>query len=116
MTLLHPEMCILPLRTQKHFAALFGIQHHSLVDFGGGCFAAGVEGDGGVAGSIDLNVVLANPDGVAVVERGAFDAEIVDEGTVEAVEIFDDQAAGFKIDASVVIGYGQVVHGQIVVG
>jgi len=41
-------------------------------------------------------VVLADMNLVSVVQGGALDAEIVDEGTVQAVEVFDNQPAGFK--------------------
>ena len=66
----------------------------------------------GVARSVHLDVVLADPDGVAVVESGAFDAEIVDERAVEAGEIFDNEAPGFDIDARVIVRHGQVIDGE----
>ncbi len=42
-------------------------------------------------------------DGIAVVERGALDAQIVYERPVEAVEIFDHEAAALEVDSRMVI-------------
>src|SRR5579859_4596291 len=60
--------------------------------------------------------MFADVDRIAVVQRGALDAQIVDEGAVEAVQIFDNEARTFIKDTSVVIGDGKIVHGNIVVG
>ena len=58
----------------EHVAADLGIEDHRFVELGSGGFAASVDGDGGVAGGVDFDVVLADPDGIAVVKGGAFDA------------------------------------------
>src|SRR5256885_13683246 len=67
------------------------------------------------AAGIDLDLVFADMDVVAVVQGGALDTEIVHKSAVEAVEVFNDHAAGFKIVFRVIVGYGEVIDGLIVV-
>src|SRR6266478_5828575 len=65
-----------------HLAAFLGVQHHGLVDARRGSFAASVPGQRGIAAGVDLDLVLADVDVVAVVQGGALDAEVVHESAV----------------------------------
>jgi len=99
----------------EHVAANFGVEHHGFVDARGVGFAAGIPRHGGIAGGVNFDVVLADPDRIAVVQRGAFHAHVVNECAVEAVEIFDHKATGFEVHAGMVVGDGEIVHREIVV-
>ena len=78
-------------------------------------FARVAEGSG-VARGVDLDVVLADPDGIAIVQRGALYAEVIYESTVQAGQVFDNEAARFDVHARVIVRYRQVIDRQIVVG
>ena len=67
------------------------------------------------AAGIDLDLVFADMDVVAVVQGGALDTEIVHKSAVETVEIFNDHAAGLEIDFRVIVGHGKVIDRQVVV-
>src|SRR5215472_6951217 len=84
-----------------HFAAHLGIENHGFIDFGRGGLAAPVPGNGTIGRSVHFDVVLAYPDGVAIVQRCALHAKIVDERAVQAVQIFDHKAAAFEVNAGV---------------
>src|SRR6266481_4171205 len=99
----------------EHLTAFLGVQHHGFVDARCGGFAAGVPGDRRIAAGIDLDSVLADVDIIAGVQSGALDAEIVHKSAVETVEVFNDHAAGLKIDFRVIVGHGEVIDGQVVV-
>ena len=66
--------------------------------------------------SIHFNMVFANPDGIAVVERSAFHSQIVYECSVKAGEIFDDQPAAFHIDARMMVRYRKIINRKVIVG
>src|SRR5437016_759426 len=99
----------------EHLAAFLSVQHHGFVDARRCGFAAGVPGHRRIAAGIDLDFVFSDMDVVAIVQSSALDTAIVHKSAVEAVEIFNDHAAGLEIDFRVIVGYGEVIDGQVVV-
>ena len=79
-------------------------------------FFAGIAESGGVSGGVHFDVVLSDPYGIAIVQCGAFHAQIVHEGSIQAVEIFHHQASRLDVDARVIVRYGEIIHRQIIVG
>ena len=65
---------------------------------------------------IELQLMLADLDVVAVAQRRASDADFVDVGAVEAAEVFDHHLAAFDVEARVMIGDGQIVDVHVVIG
>src|SRR5450759_1810839 len=59
--------------------------------------------------------MLADQDGVAVLEHGSFDANIVQKRSVKTVQVLDHQRSGFHVHPCVVIGNGQIIDGNVVV-
>src|ERR1700676_2966243 len=59
--------------------------------------------------------MLADPDGIAVMKSGSLDAKIVHKSSVEAVEVFDYEAATLHIYARMMVGHREVIDGKVVV-
>jgi hypothetical protein len=70
----------------------------------------------GVGGRVHLDVMLSDPDRIAVMQSCALYPQIVDKGAVQAVQVFHHQASGLEIDAGVIIRYRKVIYRQIIVG
>ena len=99
----------------EHVAPRFGVQHHRFVDFRSRSLASWVKVRCLLTRGIHLDVVLADPDRIAVMQGGAFHPQVVDESSVQAVEVFHHQTSGLEINSGVIIRHREVVHRQIVV-
>jgi hypothetical protein len=102
-------------RLLHQIPTLFCIQNHSLVDAWSIRFAPAIPRYGSLARGIDLDVVLSNPNRVAVVQSRSLDAKVIDKSPVETVQILNDEPAAFEINTRVIIRNRQVIDRQIVV-
>src|SRR5258706_7541928 len=99
----------------KHFATLLGIDHHRFIDARSRRFAKLIRGNDCIVRLVDQNMMFADQDGVSIFQHGALDAYVVQERSIEAVQVFNHQRSGFNVNACVIIRDGQIVDGNVIV-
>ena len=60
--------------------------------------------------------MFADEHRVAVLQHRPFDAEIVEERSIQAVEVLDHQRSGLDINSRVIVRNSQIINRNIIVG